>query len=74
MLADLPLAAGAARRHDACNRRAVMRQLLLMCLEIAEDVCVPFLGIVLWLLRPVLFALAVLASFAAGFRLALVTQ
>jgi len=47
-----------------------MRQFLLMCLEGSEAVCVPFLGMLLWLVRPALFALIVLASFGAGFGLA----
>jgi hypothetical protein len=47
-----------------------MCQFLLMCLEGAETVCVPVLGMLLWFARPALFALAVLASFAAGFGLA----
>jgi hypothetical protein len=47
-----------------------MGQLVEVFAEGLERIGIPLLGIVLWSLRPVLFALFVLAGFAAGFGLA----
>jgi len=47
-----------------------MGQLIAVFVEGLERIGLPLLGLVFWSLRPVLFALVVLAGFAAGFRLA----
>jgi hypothetical protein len=47
-----------------------MSQLIAVFVEGFEKVGVPVLGFLLWSVRPALFALVVLAGFAAGFGLA----
>jgi hypothetical protein len=47
-----------------------MGQLIALFAEGFEKLGVPVLGFLLWVLRPALFALIVLAGFAAGFGLA----
>ena len=47
-----------------------MGQLIALFAEGFEKVGLPVLGFLLWSVRPALFALLVLAGFAAGFGLA----
>ncbi|HKC58672.1 MAG TPA: hypothetical protein VKB92_01160 [Myxococcales bacterium] len=56
-------------RHGSCKGRSAMGQLIEVFAEGLERLGLPLLGMVLWSLRSVLFALLVLGAFGVGFRL-----